>query len=90
MHLYVYYTVALEHVAETHARVVAMQADLGLEAHEMHLLKRDDRGDETETWMEIYDDVSIDFEARLTVIVERHGLATLQGPRHVERFTEFA
>ena len=41
-----------------------------------------------QTWMEAYEDVPSDFEARLDTAIAAHGLGDCTGFRHVERFVE--
>ena len=87
MHLFVYYTTPSDASGSTLVRVRSMQAELGESS--ARLLKRPEAPDGVQTWMEIYEDVAEDFERRLARAVERHGLASLTGRRHIERFEEF-
>lgn len=90
MDLFVYYTVRDEAVEPVLARVRAMQAALAGDGRHPRLMRREPSAGETQTWMEIYPDATIDFEARLAAFVTEHHLATLAGPRHVERFADLA
>ena len=73
------------------SRVRGMQAMLAADARGARLARRADAGDgPTETWMEIYEDTSADFESRLAALVDAHGLVDSTGPRHVERFETMA
>ncbi len=90
MHLYIYYDVPHAGLGRTSERVRAMQRALGSDATAMRLLRRADSGTASETWMEIYEDVTPGFEARLAAAAEAHELALVAGPRHVERFVDIA
>lgn len=83
MDLYVYYEVASADLAATATRVRAMQASL--EAAGARLQRRAEKGLASETWMEVYERVGADFEARLDAAADAHGLPA---PRHVERFVD--
>jgi hypothetical protein len=87
VHLYVYYKVTQDRAASALERVQSLQAELNVP--NARILKRDEQGGQVATWMEIYEDVSSDFEERLALAVARHACASLTGPRHVERFADF-
>ena len=84
MNVYVYYDVPLAACADTAAKIRGMQATLTDHAHRIALLRRPEQKPASQTWMEIYEGVSDDFEARLVRAVADH--AVDPGPRHVERF----
>lgn len=87
MNLYVYYKVRAADRVRLAAQVRRMQALLGERAV---LRRRIDNGGDTETWMEVYENVEPGFEARLDDVVAKAGLAeSIAGPRHVERFVDF-
>ncbi len=86
MNVYVYYDVPLAGTKATAARVRAMQATMTDVATRSGLLRRPEIKADAQTWMEIYENVAPDFEARLGDAVAAHGLAAMSGPRHVERF----
>lgn len=83
MNVYVYYDVPLARCAETGPRVRAMQATLKAHAHGIALLRRPESKPSSQTWMEVYEDVSPDFEG---LLAQAAAAAALAGPRHVERF----
>lgn len=87
MNLYIYYDVAVADAPALAEAVRAMQATLGLAPSAMQLLRRMDTDGTTQTWMEIYENVPDDFEARLAASIDLHGLRCRIGARHVERFT---
>jgi hypothetical protein len=74
---YIYYKVPSENAKRARAAVSAIQQDL---SHAMGIVGRLlHRRDDESTWMEIYENV-VDarrFEAELSTLVERHGLAAL-------------
>ena len=82
--MYVYYDVPLADCASTAVEVRAMQASLIDHAQRVALMRRPKSKAATQTWMEIYEDVADDFDARLAQAVSHQALVT--GPRHVERF----
>ncbi len=86
MNVYVYYDVPPASTEVTAQRVRAMQATLGDMATRIDLLRRPEAKPDAQTWMEVYEDVTTDFEQRLVEAVAAHGLAALCGPRHIERF----
>lgn len=88
VHLYVYYKVRAADRVRLAARVRRMQALLGDVG--TALRRRVDNDNETETWMEVYENVAPDFEARLDDAVAGAGLTeSIAGPRHLERFVDF-
>lgn len=91
LHLYVYYKVRPADRSRLGALVRRMQALLSERTSARGvLLRRTDNGDDAETWMEVYENVEPDFEARLDDAVAKAGLAeSIAGPRHVERFVDF-
>jgi hypothetical protein len=86
VHLYIYYDVRLDAAEAVLGRIRAMQSELRVPS--ARLMRRPEARAGAQTWMESYDDVDADFEARLSAAVERHGIAALTGPRHIERFEE--
>jgi hypothetical protein len=83
--LYIYYRVRDDHAALMAPRVRAMQAALGTG----QLKRRPGSNDGLQTWMEIYLSAADGFESRLQGALREAGLEELiQGPRHVEIFTE--
>lgn len=84
MNVYVYYDVPLATCGEASATIRTMQATLTGHARRIALLRRPDAKPAAQTWMEVYEDVSADFEARLAEAVIAHPLATTA--RHIERF----
>ena len=88
MHLYVYYDVALAHVAEATSLVRAAQVDVTPLCKRVRLQKRAPASGHAETWMEVYEHVTDGFEALLVEAVDRYGLATVTGARHVEHFVD--
>ena len=88
-HLYVYYKVRTADRVLLAAQVRRIQALLG-DGTGGALRRRVDNDDDTETWMEVYENVGPDFEARLDDAVAKARLAEwIAGPRHVERFFDF-
>lgn len=86
LHLYVYYKVHVADRVRLGTEVRRMQALLG--GHDA-LRRRIDDSDDSETWMEVYENVEPGFEARLDTAVAKTGLAErIAGPRHVERFVD--
>jgi hypothetical protein len=83
VHLFVYYDVPPDAAQTVCARVIALHAEL--QPRRARLMKRVDGGT---TWMEIYEEVDAAFEATLAAAVARLDIATLTGPRHVERFED--
>ena len=86
MNLYIYYDVAAADAALIAGMVRTMQTTLGLPPPDVQLLRRADTAGDRQTWMEIYTNVSDDFEARLAATVDARGLANRTGARHIERF----
>lgn len=86
MNVYVYYDVPLAACAQTAPEVRAMQATLRNHADRIGLFRRPEVKPASQTWMEIYEDVSPDFESRLLQALSRAGFASVTGPRHVECF----
>ena len=86
MNVYVYYDVPLAARGAIAIRVRSMQAELRDHAARIDLLQRPEANATARTWMEVYQDVTPDFDARLAAAVARHALATVTGPRHVEHF----
>ena len=87
-----YYEVARADGPSLVPRIRAMQAKLAGDARLARLARRTDAAaaGTTETWMEVYEGVSADFESRLAALVDAHGLAGSTGVRHVERFEAIA
>ena len=83
MHLFVYYAVPAEQRAARLERVQDLQRAVGRPSR---LMRRAEAGGASETWMEIYEDVPVDFETELDAAVRQRGLAD---GRHVERFVDF-
>jgi len=77
---YIYYRVPAENARRAHAAVSALQRDLSDSTGIGGRLLR--RRDDESTWMEIYESVpdGARFEAELTELVVRHGLAALLVP----------
>lgn len=86
MNVYVYYDVPLAGCTQAAPRVRAMQATLRHHASRIALFRRPQGKPASQTWMEVYEDVPIDFEAVLARAVTQAGLESVAGPRHVERF----
>ncbi|MGC2520905.1 MAG: DUF4936 family protein [Burkholderiales bacterium] len=77
---YVYYKVPGENAERARAAVAEIQRELRSSTGSSGRLLR--RRDDEATWMEIYEDVAdpAQFEATLSALVERHGLAQLLLP----------
>lgn len=84
MNVYVYYDVPLAEIDAASRTVRAMQATLAGHASRCALLRRPDAKPAAQTWMEVYEDVSDDFDARLDEAVRAYPLPTTA--RHTERF----
>ena len=83
--LYIYYRVRDDHAALLAPRVRAMQARLATG----QLKRRPGSNDGLQTWMEIYQDADLGFEAALAAAVQDAGLPEwTQGARHTEIFTD--
>ncbi|MFC5478385.1 DUF4936 family protein [Massilia suwonensis] len=86
--LYVYYKVRDEDAERLAHLVCALQTRVIQPGH-ARLLRRPESKDGLQTWMEVYPDVPESFAATLEDAVAGAGLdGLLQGPRHVEVFTE--
>jgi Domain of unknown function (DUF4936) len=89
--LYIYYRVLPSNAAALQARVAAMQQSLagGAPGMTTALKRRPEEKDGRQTWMEIYQDVPVNFDAMLEQAVARADLAALtEGPRHTEIFVD--
>ncbi len=86
MDLYVYYDVPLPDAESLHGAVVAMQAALSPRPARIRLVKRAQPSPHAETWMEVYEGVTADFERVLDDAAARSGIVERTGQRHVERF----
>ncbi len=86
--IYVYYRVRLEHAAQLHPQVKAMQADLAAQFGVTAALKRrSDEQQSLQTWMEIYEAVPQGFLPALHEATARAQLP-VEGERHVETFVD--
>jgi hypothetical protein len=87
--LYVYYKVRTEDAAALLPQVTAMQAGLSA-AHGVsgRLKRRAETCAGLQTWMEVYPDVTSEFEAILGRAAQDAGLAALAGARHTEVFMD--
>ena len=86
MNVYVYYDVPLASHGAIATRVRSMQSELRDCAERIDLLRRPAAKPDAQTWMEVYEHVTPDFDARLAAAVANHHLAKATGPRHVEHF----
>jgi len=83
--LYIYYRVRDDQAALLAPRVRAMQTRLAAGQFK----RRPGSSDGQQTWMEIYQDADLAFEAALAAAVQQAGLLEFtQGARHTEIFTD--
>ena len=88
--LYIYYQVSAANAGVLLPRVRAMQARIARGAGRCQLKHRSSADGATQTWMEVYQQVSSTFEAELADALAKSGIAALiAGARHTEVFTEF-
>lgn len=90
MDLYIYYRVRAIDAGLFQEKALAMQHDLARECAIVTALKRrPDEQDGMHTWMEVYLDVTENFETRLNQAVAASRLSSLiAGTRHTEQFLD--
>ena len=90
MDIYVYYHVPLVNAAALLPRVHAMQHSLSEQFNvQARLKRRPELSKDGQTWMEVYPEVSGDFQAALEDAVAAHALSELiLGERHNEIFVD--
>lgn len=88
--LYIYYRVPAQHVEALLPRVRAMQARVAKGAARCQLKCRSNGDAAGQTWMEVYQQVTPEFETQLASAALAAGLAGfIEGARHTEVFAEF-
>lgn len=91
-HLYIYYRVRPEFTDQAHALILEIHARVqertGIRAR---LLQKIDSTDEAQqTWMEVYENVTSDFETVLDEMIRNaQFFRFVEAGRHVERFVEY-
>lgn len=90
MDLYIYYRVRNENAAALRGIAAAMQEHLsGQYGVVCGIKRRPEEREGRQTWMEIYEAVSPEFEQALEQAVVRNGLdALIDGQRHTEHFVD--
>jgi hypothetical protein len=89
--LYIYYQVRPEQRSKAHALVLQIQARLANRTSQLgRLLRRAELSAAgTETWMEVYENITRASAAMLETLQQEAGLdALIEGERHIERFVE--
>lgn len=91
IHLFVYYRVPRRDLAAGRAQAERLQASVGSLAQGRRLMHRPEWREDTQTWMEVYEDVADAHAllAELQQILQTADFAVLsQFPRHHEIFIE--
>ena len=90
MDIYIYYTVAESDVAAARQRVTALQVRLASEYDiAAQLKRRSEQQGRSQTWMEIYPNVPINFAQVIEHAAAEEGItALIQGTRQVECFAD--